>query len=366
MSHIVAPSMPSNHTIDAASAEPWRTNWRREALYLGLAIMESCWYAPWLALILGFGYTAPHIPFAAILSTLLLGMYITRFLEWRAVPLPLQRLITVFIAVLNSLLLLRLFIYVNYMRSDFSWLGTFVWQVGNIFQAIPPAMLVFLANLYLWIRGVRLAQRDLSVESLGFSFRVGIIAFLWFFLVRIFGAPVNGTPYAFWYFFLGLLVVGLGRIESVSRSHVGIRSPFSASWVLILTIATLAVAGVSMWLTDLFSPQNVSAFLKQLSPVMTGLGKLAYPLLTIMAWLLNLLITSLIRLFSGLLGVESQESSPLVRIAERLQLFQQPEPAQGALLWIVQVLKWGVLGVLFLLVLAILAISVDRVRQNLL
>jgi hypothetical protein len=363
MSHRVVASMPS--AANALNGDPWRTNWRREVLYLGLAMMESCWFAPWLALILGSGYTAPHIPFAAILSTLLLGMYVTRFLGWRATPLRLQRIITVSIAVLNSLLLLRLFIYVNYMRSDFSWLGTFIWQVGNIFQAIPPALVVFLANLYLWTRGVRLAQRDLSVESLGFSFRVGIIAFLWFFLVRIFGAPVNGTPYAFLYFFLGLLVIGLGRIESVSRSHVGIRSPFNASWALILTVATMVVSGLSIWLTNLLSPQHVSAVLKQLSPAMTWLGKITYPLLMILAWLLNFLISSLIYLFSGILGVESQESSPLIRIAEGLQRFQQSEPAQGVLLLILQVLKWGVLGLLFLVALAILAISVDRVRQTL-
>lgn len=367
MSSRVATSMPIQNGTEAVDSETRRVNWCKEMLYLGLAAMESCWFAPWLALILGSGYRAPHIPFAALFSVLLLGMYVTRFLTWRDISLHVQRVITVTLAVLSSLLLLRLFIYVNYSGCDLSWLGYFIWQVGNIFQSIPPALIVFLAGLYLWIRGIHLAQRDLSVESLGFSFRVGIVAFLWFFLVRIFGAPVNGILYAFLYFFLGLIVIGLGRIETVTRSHLGIRSPFTASWMAILISATLVVSGLSIALTTLFSLRNISIVLKQLGAMVTAeLGKIVAPLLVILAFLFDLLITSLIHLFRNIFGTESQEISPFIRIVEGLQLLQPSESAQGISLLILQVLKWGFLGLLFLIILAILAISVGRARQTLL
>nr|MBC7244216.1 DUF4129 domain-containing protein [Chloroflexota bacterium] len=367
MSTEVATPMPTQNGKEAADSEPRRVNWRKEMLYLGLAAMESCWFAPWLALILGSGYRATHIPFAAIFSTLLLGMYATRFLTYREISLRMQRVITILLAVLNSLALLRLFIYINYKGHDFSWLGYFVWQVGNIFQSIPPALIVFLANLHLWARGINLAQRDLSVDSLGFSFRVGIIAFFWFFLVRIFGAPVDAIPHAFLYFFLGLIVVGLGRIETVSRTHLGIRSPFTASWMAILTSATLMVSGLSIALATLLSLRNISLILKNLGMVIAAwLGKVVSPLLAILAFLLDLFITSLIYLFRNIFGAESKEVAPFIRIVEGLQLFQPTEPAQGVSLLILQVLKWGFLSLLFLIVLAILAVSVGRARQTLL
>jgi hypothetical protein len=341
-----------------------RAQWRKELLYLTLALMENCWFYGWLTFLLGRSLSR-SLPFAATLSVLLLATYLTRLLHGRQTPLLMQRSLTLLLAVLSSLLLLRLHVYGDHRISDLSWLGGFLWEASNIMQRISPALVLFCAGLYLWVRGIALAQRDLGVESVGFSFRLGIIAFVWLFLIQILTPGGDAVPLTFAYFFMGLIAVGLARIESVSQSHLGIRSPFNASWLGILAGSTLAVSTVSIAAAVLFSLRNIVAILNAINPVLALLGKLASPLWIALAWLLELLINFLIRIFSGLFGEQRQEPTALTRLAEELQQFQQSQPVQGALRIILQIIKWGVLGLAFLSALAIVAFSVSRLRRAL-
>jgi hypothetical protein len=342
-----------------------RAQWRKELLYLILALMENCWLYAWLTLLLGHGLSR-SLPFAATLSMLLLATYLTRLLHARETPLLVQRSLTLLLAVLSSLLLLRLHAYGDHRISDLSWLGSFLWEASNIMQRISPALVLFCAGLYLWARGIALAQRDLGVESVGFSFRLGIIAFVWLFLIQIFTPGGDAVQLTFGYFFVGLIAVGLARIESVSQSHLGIRSPFNASWLGILAGSTLAVSALSVAAAALFSLRNIVAALNTITPVIAVLGKLASPLWIALAWLLELLINFLIRIFSGLFGEQSLEPTALTRIAGELQQFQQAQPVQGALRIILQIIKWSFLGLAFLSALAIMAFSISRLRRALL
>lgn len=341
-----------------------RVQWRRELLYLSLAVMESCWFYAWLTFVLGQGL-GHQLSFAATLSVLLLATYLTRLLHARETPLLVQRNLTLLLALLSSLLLVRLHVYADYGAGDLSWLGSFLAQVGNVMQRVPPSLILFCAGLYLWVRGIALAQRDLGVESVGFSFRLGIVAFLWLFLVQILIPRGDFVYLTFAYFSLGLIAVALARIESVSQAHRGIRSPFDASWLGILAGSTLAMSGLSIVAVTLFSLRNFAALLSALQPVFALLAKLASPLWMALTWLLELLINVLIRIFSGLFGAEEQEPSALTRIAEELQQFQQSQPVQGVWRIILQITKWGILGLAFVGLLAIVALSIRRVRRAL-
>jgi hypothetical protein len=341
-----------------------RAQWRKELLYLILALMENCWFYAWLTFLLGRGLSQ-SLPFATTLSVLLLAMYLTRLLHGRKTPLLVQRSVTLLLAVLSSLLLLRLYVYGGHGISDLSWLGGFLWEASNIMQRISPGLVLFCAGLYLWVRGIALAQRVLGVEPVGFSFRLGIIAFVWLFLLQIFTPAGDAVHLTFGYFFLGLIAVGLARIESVSQSHLGIRSPFNASWLGILAGSTLAMSALSVAAAALFSLRNIVAMLNTVKPVITLLGKLASPLWIALAWILELLINFLIRIFSGLFGEQDEEATALTRIAEGLQQFQQSQPVQGALRIILQIIKWGFLSLALLSGLAIVAFSISRVRRAL-
>jgi hypothetical protein len=341
-------------------------SWRKQMLYWGLAAMESCWLYPWLLFALGTGERAARVPFAAILFTLLLSFYLTRYFDRRAVSLAWQRLWTVALALLCTLILLRIYVYPSYDLGDFSWATRFVRELGNVLQRFHDSLIVTLASLLLWWRGIQLAQRDVGLQAIGFSFRVGIIAFLWLFLVGIFGLRVDAAPFAFAYFALGLIVLGLARIEEVGSSRLGVRSPFDASWTALLIAAALVVIGLSLLAAKVLSAQNIAAALRQLRPALTFLARLASPLLIALAWLLELVLTTLIRIFGAAFGrnLASEEVESLTGWIEELRQLQGPNPQQGLLATILQLLKWGFLGLILVGALAAIALSISRMSRS--
>ena len=341
-----------------------RQHWRRELLQVGLAAMESCWLYPWLAFVLHSDRLAQRVPFHAVLATYLVAMYLTRILNRRTISLLAQRVVTLAIALLGAFLLVKLYAYPHYRLNDVLWLRRFAREVSDIMLQIPPAMPILFAGLGLWWRGISTAQRDVGVDSAGFSLRVGIIAFLWLFLVGLLGRPIDAIPYAFAYFFLGLIVMGLARIEDISTSDVGIRSPFNVSWMGILAGAALVVTILSLLAVSLLSFRNIAAFLVLLRPAIAVLARITYPLQAVLAWLLEFVLTSLIRLFGRAFGAEGPDVTGLIRITEQLQELQQTRPIQGTMRWILQALKWSGIAVLFVGSLAALALSISRIVRD--
>jgi hypothetical protein len=366
MSMTPAQSIPGRPQATWSRRKEARVSRRKQMLYLGLAAMEACWLYPWLLFALGVDERAAHVPFAPILFTLLLAFCVTRYFDRRAVSLAWQRLCTIVLALLCTFLLLRIYVYPSYLPTDFSWAARFIWELGNVLQRIHGSFVLTLASLLLWWRGIQLAQRDLGLHSIGFSFRVGIIAFLWLFLCGLFGLRIDASPFAFGYFALGLVVLGLARIEEVGSTRLGICSPFDASWTALLTVAALLVVALSLVAARVLSVQNIVALLRQLRPAIALLSRAASPLLVALAWLLELLLTTLIRIFGAALGErpESQAVEGLSSWIEELRRLRGATAPQGLWATIVQVLKWGFLGLIMVGVLAAIALSISRIRRG--
>ena len=342
-----------------------RRRWRGELSYVGLASMECCWLHPWLRFLMGAGSGASPVPFLAMLTVLLLALYLTRILEHRAVPLEAQRVLTLGMALLSTLLLLRMCIYADFGGTDPRWLLQFVRDVGRVLQYIPSSLTVFALGLYLWWRGISLAQRELDVGSAGLSFRVGIIAFFWLFAAGVFGMRVEATAYAFTYFSLGLVVMGLARTHDVCQSQAGIRSPFNAAWMGILLASALLVSAVGRVAAWLLSLQTIRALLVWLNPVWRALAWAASPLAATLSRLLEMILTLLVRFFGGLFGGLDGEASVLSRLMEQLQgLAQQPQGDQGGPPLVLQILKWGFLLAVLAGILGALAVSITRGRRS--
>ena len=337
-----------------------RRHWRREILYANLAAMEVCWFWSWLMFLLGPDIASSWPAYAGLL---LLAASLTRYMHARETPLNRQRVVTAVLASLCSLFLLRLVVYADYAWGDWSWVGAFGWELGNVMQRISPPLVVFAAGLYLWFRGISLAQRDIGVDSVGFSFRVGIAAFVWLFLAQIAVPSPRYPALAVLYFMLGLLAVGLARIEEVSQSRIGVRSPFSASWMGILVASISALLGASAGIAWLLSWHNLSRLAQFIHPLGNLLARLASPLATVVAWLLEHILDLLIRLFSRIFSYLGGEQGPLTETGVRLDGLQQPQPAQGIALLVLQILKWTLLGAVLALVLAAVAFAVHRLRQ---
>jgi hypothetical protein len=346
--------------------ERLRANWRRELLYVGLAAMECCWLFPWQTLFLGARGQPQRVSWVGVLAIMLGALYLTRLCAQTGMSLVTQRLITLGLALLSTLLLLRARVYVAYSLADLSWLGRFVSEVGDVLQRIPLSLILFLMGLYLWWRGIELAQKSLSIESVGFSFRLGIVAFLWLFLAKVFFFTADAVPYALLYFLVGLMVMGLARIEDVGRSHVGIHSPFNAAWLTILAGSALAVSASSLLVVNVFSFRNIAAMVDVLQPVIALVARVTYPIRIVVAWLLEWVLSWLIAIFARMFGgseVRPEDSTPdeLAKLLEELRQMQ-PSPSTSVVWRLVQSAVL-VLGLLF--VLAFMAFSIGRVQQAL-
>jgi hypothetical protein len=249
---------------------------------------------------------------------------------------------------------------------DLSWLRRFVSEVSDILQRIPVSLVVFFMGLYLWWRGIELAQQALSIESVGFSFRVGIVAFLWLFLARMFFFATDAVPYALLYFLVGLMVMGLARIEDVGRSHIGIHSPFNAAWLTILAGSALAVSALSVLMVNVFSFRNIAAMVQVLQPAIALIARVTRPIQMMAArllqWVLSWLIGIFARLFGGSEVWPDDEASR--ELAEFLEELQQMQPAQSTpVVW--RLVQAGVLVLGFLFVLTFMAFSIGRVQRAL-
>jgi hypothetical protein len=151
---------------------------------------------------------------------------------------------------------------------------------------VPRGWLAIMALVYLWARGIYLARRSTSLNSVAFSFRLGLVLMvLCAWAVGLFtGVDVSGYVIAF--FFFGPLAVALARIEEVSlapnSSRVGLRG-FWVGWT-VGGMALLVLVGVVV--ASLFTGGGLDRVLDWLSPVFmvvwgifVGLGVLLLMLL---------------------------------------------------------------------------------------
>ncbi len=344
--------------------ERLRENWRRELLYVGLAAMECCWLFPWQTLFLGARGQSQCVPLAGLLAMMLVALYLTRLFNQTGVSLATQRLSTLALAVLGALVLLKAQVYTTYSLTNLSWLSDFFSEVGDILQRIPASLIVFLMGLYLWWRGIELAQQALSIESVGFSFRVGIVAFLWLFLGKVMFFAADAVPYALLYFLVGLIVMGLARIEDVGRSYIGIRSPFNAAWLSILAGSAVAVSALSVLVVNVFSFGNIAAMVQALQPAIALIARVTRPIQMMAARLLEWVLSFLIGIFARLFGggevrPDDEASRELAELLEELQ--QMQPPGSTSVVW--RLVQWAVLGLGLLFLLTFMAFSIGRVQQ---
>jgi hypothetical protein len=276
--------------------------WRQEVLYLSVAAMEVCWLYPWFLL----GYrmlddnTHPSSALSLLLP-LLAALYLTRALPRLHLEMRWNRVIVALSAVVACLSALKYHLYRSYFLLDPAWLWDLVLALAGLANAIPAALLVVVAVLYLWWRGISLGQQSLTFEKVGFYFRLGIVAFIWYLFLTFFSTGQAVTVLVFVYFFFGLIAVALARIEEVSQWRGGLRSPFNAYWLGALVLATVVVLLVALLASSIFSLQNayhVLGWLRPLEPVLKAafyfvfmvLGYLLQPLLeALFLWLSDLL-----------------------------------------------------------------------------
>lgn len=221
-------------------------NGRREAIYLALAAGEACWVS---ALFLAFGrFVAPHPPLLLWFAMLILlagYSYLYRALVLANVSLPVQQGLLVAILIVSIGLFLRLHVYATADLPGFQWLLEPFRRFADLSNVLSAELVLVMTLLYLWARGIHLARRSLSVEGVGFSFRAGVLIWIWTVPLIVLLGDMDPSGLVVGYFGFSLIAVALSRVEQVSQMPGSGRMAFSGFWIgsTLGAVAVLVVLG---------------------------------------------------------------------------------------------------------------------------
>jgi hypothetical protein len=202
---------------------------RTEVIYLALAAAEVSWVAPlFISLTLTTSLHPPLLLWLGMLVMLLGYSGIYRALSRANLAMAVQQSILVLILLLSMGLFLRFHVYANAGLQGADWVLEPIRRFADVQNAIPDEWLAMLTLIYFWARGIMLGRRSLTADSVGFSFRVGILILIWFIMIIALITGQDASAFVVAYFFFALVAMALARIEDVSQTRASSLARFSA------------------------------------------------------------------------------------------------------------------------------------------
>jgi hypothetical protein len=287
----------------AVRPRPVSINSRREAMYMALAAAEVCWAAPIFLLLTQAMVPHPPLPLWLAMLALLLGFfYLYRAMSQANLSLRLQQSLLVVALLLSIVLMHRFHVYSRMELQGLDWFLQPFRSLFDLTAVIPLEFIAALTLVHLWARGIHLARRSLSVDSVGFSFRSGVIILIVFaWAIGLFTGK-DISPFVVAYFFFALVAVALARIERVSRSPNSGGVGFGGFWIgsTLAAVALLIVLGTVV--ATVFHGGGLEQVLRWLSPVFVVLQVLLVGLALLIFGLVELIMSLLPVDWSGLLN----------------------------------------------------------------
>ncbi len=344
-------------------------NFRREILYLTRAMAEACMLAPWLAAWNPLAHRPALLSITSSVFFIILGAsYLARSMEALKLKASFR-----YVVAAGALLVLIIWALDMLAFIPHHWLG---WQnfalslfrsLFGLSNIIPPSLLVILVAIFLWWRGLQLAQKAFSVLDVIIGFRVGILVFALFLLFSP-RLVQQVNPFIMAYFFCQLLAIGLTRVETIGDQLGGRRSPFGAWWVIMLALSTsvvILVAGVVYGIVAGIGPENI---LNIIAPV---LGILLLPFIVLIGPLLALAMLLIEPLIKALVTLSDILQNMMAGLQQLINLSNSGQPAQRPVIVEIALQALGVskgivvLGITALIIIGVIwAISRSRAQSQ--
>jgi hypothetical protein len=340
----------------------------RLSLTLGLAAMDVCWVVPW-AILVGL-WTDPSRPRAllsppSVFAVVVLGALTTQTLGRRAVNSRAARSGLVGLGVLAVLVAVRFDQYPG--AGGLEWLGSIAGALAAFLgQASGPA-LAFALGLFLWWRGVRVGSQMPSFSDVESVFRWGIGLLVTFALLmaistqpsRLPTIEAQSTPFVVAFFFVSLLTLALGRLESLrTRTRaLGVNTQWLGVLILVAGLVVLVALVIGQLLSfDLLIVATRPIFDLLGQVILLALYLIVIPLAYVVEWLVYLLLS--------LLPANTNQQPPQLLqpsdIDSRLQrLFSQEIPPE-----LLVALKAAGAAVLLVAALLVVARAASRWRRS--
>ena len=156
------------------SFRPWR-----ELALLAMMVMELCWVVPWFRSLTQATYAVPPGKAFLVLAGIMLGFnWIVRLMNYLNLRMNLRRVVLIILSVLSVLVALKTLLYTHESLSLAELLNRPLGAFNELTNIIPDEFLVALFALYVFYRGMMLAQTYIEPAALRRSFFLGIGMFL--------------------------------------------------------------------------------------------------------------------------------------------------------------------------------------------
>jgi hypothetical protein len=337
--------------------QPREINWRREAIHPAQAMADACLLAPWLMMFLSPVTTPSPESITTTCLVIILGtLYIARTMDKLRVNEWIQRgLILAGILGLSAVAMKVLVL----SRPPWSLQG---WDdalrhPSLLVNLLPGAIVILLSVVWLFWRGLRMANQPVSVLDAMVGFQIGVVVMSLFAIISPMRATLIFVPV---FFFSELLTVGLTRVEAASISSAGRRLPFSGWWLTALTATTALVILVELAITAIVLGIGPDKLIMLIAPV---LAIMALPVLLIMAPFMMLLS----RIVNALMSMAQPLLTQLQNWGQQVQNWLEGKMASRPpwIDFVLRALGYAFIAVIILAVVSVLVVVILKVGRRL-
>jgi hypothetical protein len=322
-------------------------------------VTEVFWIYAWLVWLSGIaalGWLAPPVNLISYLVLSVTVVLLSRYSLSQNWPLRRIRLVTLTPGLLLLFLLVGLNQAGGFVLWDSGWIGYAAAHLSELFFG-----LVFGLG-FVW-RGISYGRQPGAFDDLYRKFQIGLASTVVLLIIsgvtgsRFSGLWSNVGIYAILFFGVGLLTLCLANLDTLrielQRHHETLGS-FHRRWLSLLVLLILAILGLGIAATGVFSPQAASTISGVLSTLgywfAEALKYLFYPVI-FLAMLIFYGLKYLISLISS-----TQPAEPVTTNATGLWDRIAPNPSSWQIpASITAILKWGIL--LLIIVLGIIFLS---------
>jgi len=333
---------------------------RRELEFLALGTMDVCVITPLIAALLSQIIPVRPLPtLGLLLGGVLAVHYLARLAVRQSLYPSLRSGLLVLGILVSGLLTIHQLLRAQTPLLDPGWLVAIFRDLRQ--ASLSHDVIVFLAVLFLWWRGLVLAQRQLDGESVAFRFRLGLVMLA---VTTVLGGSVLPWPYyyfVFLFFFASLLGIALARAEDVGQQYGGSQSPFGFGWMVTLSLASLVVLLLAAGVAALLTGENIGLLLV---PALQVLRIVLFGLVYVLAWVAQVVIVPLLAFFQLYeLGRALEEISSRMVPPEEPEMEMQFQESLFTPEQLVVARVVGIVGGVLVLV-VLVALSLRRLRAR--
>ncbi len=228
---------------------------------LALGMMEWARFWPpemvflWLGTLMLFAFNYSRL-------LVKLGLKEDQMPPWTAVAL----LVTIFLSI-------RTIVYTPNAFFDPSWLQVLFRDLttsGGV--RWPQALSILFLIVIAWMRGLRLATRQVDINMVGLRLRLGglILAplIIWFGHSRL---VWDVSPYLLLFLLAGLTAVSLTRAEEIEKARSGHSAALNPKWLSMVIFAAVGIIIIATLIAALLSGDSLPTIIGWLAPLVLSL-----------------------------------------------------------------------------------------------